>query len=150
MAILIRNKSRALESLTMTPLIDVVFNLLIFFLVAAKFAEEERELPVKLPDASEAQPMIARPRELFINIDRQGRYFVSGKMMRLAELEEMLLSAWSGNPGRTSVVIRADENCRLQAVVSAINACKKAHITDYLLATQQGGTGQGPPSASGP
>ncbi len=149
MTIAIRNKSRALESLTMTPLIDVVFNLLIFFLVAAKFAEEERELPVQLPDASEAQPLIARPRELFINIDRQGRYYISGKRMSLGELEEMLLAAWSSNPGRTSVVIRADESCRLQAVVSAINACKKAHISDYLLATEAG-AGQGPPSATGP
>jgi biopolymer transport protein ExbD len=142
MTILIRNKSRALESLTMTPLIDVVFNLLIFFLIASKFAEEERELPVRLPDASEAQPLLSKPRELFVNIDENGRYYVGGKLLRLSELEKLLLEAWSTNPSRTTVIIRADERCRLQPVVSAINACKKAHITDYRLATRK----TGPPS----
>lgn len=142
MSVLIRNKSRALESLTMTPLIDVVFNLLIFFLVASKFAEEERELPVKLPDASEAQPLLSRPKELFINIDQNGRYYVGGKTLTLPQLEKVLIEAWSANPSRTTVIIRADESCRLQAVVSAINACKKAHISDYRLATRKTGPPQ--------
>jgi len=145
MSVLIRNKSRALESLTMTPLIDVVFNLLIFFLIASKFAEEERELPVKLPDASEAQPLISRPKELFINIDQDGRYYVGGKTLALSQLEKVLIDAWSANPSRTTVIIRADERCRLQAVVSAINACKKAHISDYRLATRK----TGPPQQMG-
>jgi len=143
MSVLIRNKSRALESLTMTPLIDVVFNLLIFYLIASKFAEEERELPVKLPDASEAQPLISRPKELFINIDEQGRYYMGGKTLTLPQLEKVLVEAWSANPTRTTVIIRADERCRLQAVVSAINACKKARINDYRLATRKTGPPQG-------
>ena len=48
------DKGSALDSLSLTPLIDIVFLLLIFFLVATKFAEEERELAVMLPEASEA------------------------------------------------------------------------------------------------
>jgi len=123
----------------------VVFNLLIFFLIASKFAEEERELPVKLPDASEAQPLISRPKELFINIDQDGRYYVGGKTLTLSQLEKTLIDAWSANPSRTTVIIRADERCRLQSVVSAINACKKAHITDYRLATRK----TGPPQETG-
>ena len=51
------DKGSALDSLSLTPLIDIVFLLLIFFLVATKFAEEERELAVMLPEASEAQPL---------------------------------------------------------------------------------------------
>lgn len=146
MSFLIRNKSRALESLTMTPLIDVVFNLLIFFLIASKFAEEERELPVRLPEASEAKPLVSRPQELFINIDENGRYFVGGRTLSLKELETVLFEAWSANPSRTSVIIRADERCRLQFVVAAMNACKKARITDYRLATRK----TGPPEANTP
>lgn len=139
MTVLIRSKSRALESLTMTPLIDVVFNLLIFFLIASKFAEEERELPVRLPEASEAKPLFSKPQELFINIDQDGRYYVGGKTLSLGELERLLFKAWSANPSRTSVIIRADERCRLKPVVAAINACKKAHINDYRLATRKTG-----------
>lgn len=144
MAISVR-KGKALEGLTLTPLIDVVFLLLIFFLVATKFAEQERELPVNLPDASEAQPLIAKPRELFINIDQNGRYYVSGQILSLAELQEVLSDAWASNPANVSVVVRADERCRLRAVVAAMNACKKANIDDYRLATQEAGSGEAAP-----
>ncbi len=134
------NKGRALESLTMTPLIDVVFNLLIFFLVAAKFAEQERELDLKLPSASEAQPLISRPTEIFVNIDADGQYFVSGQFLDVVGLYSVLKANWERSPGRVSVIIRADRRCRWQHIVAAMNACRKAHIRDYRVATiQEGG-----------
>ena len=82
-------KGKALDNLSLTPLIDIVFLLLIFFLVATRFAEEERELDVMLPEASEAQPLTVQPRELFINIDREGRYFVTGKTLSLDQLHNV-------------------------------------------------------------
>ncbi len=133
------DKGSALANLSLTPLIDVVFLLLIFFLVATRFAEEERELDVLLPDASEAQPLTSKPRELFINIDDRGRYYVSGKILSLKELFPILKAAWVNNPGRASVVIRADKRCRWEFVVAAMNACTKANIRDYRVATCEGG-----------
>ncbi len=65
-------KSTALGKLNLTPMIDVVFLLLIFFLVATRFEEQERELNVVLPQASEAMPLTAKPKELFVNVDREG------------------------------------------------------------------------------
>lgn len=130
------SKARALESLTLTPLIDIVFLLLIFFLVATKFAEEERELDILLPDASEAKPLINKPRELFINIDERGRYFVTGKHVDVESLAQILKTAWVNNPGRQSVIIRADKRCHWQAVVGAMNACNKARIRDYRVTTR--------------
>ena len=56
MAVKIR-KGSALASLSITPLVDVVFLLLIFFLVATKFDEEDHALDIQLPEASEAVPM---------------------------------------------------------------------------------------------
>ena len=131
-------KGVALASLSLTPLIDVVFLLLIFFLVATKFAEEERELDVLLPDASEAQPLTSKPREMFINIDDRGHYFVTGKVLALDELYPILKAAWVNNPGRASVVIRADKRCRWEYVVAAMNACNKANIRDYRVTTRKG------------
>jgi biopolymer transport protein ExbD len=131
------DKGSALENLTLTPLIDVVFLLLIFFLVATRFAEEERELDVMLPEASEAQPLTSKPREMFINIDEEGRYFVTGKILTLAELDRVLKTAWVNNPSRQSVVIRADKRCRWEFVVAAMNACNKAHIHDYRVTTRE-------------
>jgi len=131
-------KGSALESLSLTPLIDIVFLLLIFFLVATRFAEEERELEVTLPEASEAQPLTSKPRELFINIDEGGRYYVTAKIVDLPELQKILKAAYVNNPGRASVVIRADERCQYAYVVRAHNACLKAKIRDVRHTTRKG------------
>lgn len=131
------DKGSAFASLNLTPLIDCVFLLLIFFLVASKFAEEERELDVLLPEASEAQPLTGKPREMFVNIDQEGRYFVTGKLMDLAELERVLKAAWVNNPGRASVIIRADRRCQVEYLVAAMNACNKANIRDYKITTRE-------------
>ena len=133
------NKGAALDSLSMTPLIDVVFLLLIFFLVATRFAEEEREMNVRLPEASEAMPLTSKPRELFVNIDSDGRYFVSAKMVTLGQLLPILKTADANNPGRASVIIRADQRCRWKYVVAVMNACQKAKIQDYRVTTRNVG-----------
>ncbi|MFW6125196.1 MAG: ExbD/TolR family protein [Pirellulales bacterium] len=130
------NTGSALSSLGLTPLIDIVFLLLIFFLVATRFAEEEREMDVMLPEASEAQPLTSKPRELFINIDADGRYFVTGKLVTLADLQPILDKAYVNNPGRASAIIRADRRCQWQPIVAAMNACNRAKIRDYRVTTK--------------
>ncbi|MCS7238809.1 MAG: biopolymer transporter ExbD [Thermoguttaceae bacterium] len=129
---------KALASLNLTPLIDVVFLLLIFFLVATKFAEEERELDIPLPEASEARPLIIEPAEIFVNINASGEYIISGQKLTLRELEATLLKAWHADPERVSVVIRADRRCAWEVVVSAINACLRANIRNYRASTWEG------------
>ena len=133
------NKGSALASLSLTPLIDVVFLLLIFFLVATKFAEDEREMNVRLPEASEAMPLTSKPRELFVNIGADGRYFVSAKTVTLDELQPVLKTAHVNNPGRASVIIRADQRCRWKYVVAVMNGCQKAKIRDYRVTTRKTG-----------
>ena len=83
-------KGSALGALSLTPLIDVVFLLLVFFLVATRFAQEDRELEVELPTASEARPLTEEPKELFVNIDKDGNYFVSGQRLAASEVEVAL------------------------------------------------------------
>jgi len=131
------DKGEALSTLSLTPLIDVVFLLLIFFLVATKFAEEERELNVLLPDASEAQPRTSKPRETIVNIDQDGNYFVSGRNLTLTELETSLRIARVNNRTRASVILRADRRCQVEYLVAAINACNKAKIYDYKITTRR-------------
>lgn len=127
------NKGRALGSLSLTPLIDVVFLLLIFFLVATRFAQEDRELDVMLPAASEAQPLIAQPKEMFINIDQTGRYFVDGRTLAADEVEEALRQAAANNAMTQSVIIRADKRVQLEHAVFVMNLCNKVGIFDYSL-----------------
>ena len=131
------DQETSLFALSLTPLIDVVFLLLVFFLVATEFAEQERDIRVLLPEASEAQPLTSKPRELFVNIDAQGRYFVHGETLTLDELHSALKMAWVNNPGQASVIVRADKRCPWQYVVAAINGCLKANIRDYRVTARE-------------
>lgn len=125
------NKGRALGLLDLTPMLDMVFNLLIFFMVVSQFASEERDLKVRLPDGSEAMPMTARPRELFINIDDRGRYFVRSQQVTREELSEILVQAALNNPTSQTVAIRADKNTAWDAVATAMRLCNQAGIHEY-------------------
>ena len=125
------NRGRALALLDLTPMMDMVFNLLIFFMVVSQFASEERDLRVQLPDGSEAMPLTAKPREVFINIDKDGRYFVRSKEMTEGELGELLKQAAANNPTSQSVIIRADKRAAWDFVATAMRLCNQAGIRDY-------------------
>jgi biopolymer transport protein ExbD len=130
-------KGSALSALSLTPLIDVVFLLLVFFLVTTRFAQEDYELAVVLPSASEAQPLIVEPKELFINIDEQGDYVVDGRIMTRDEVEEVLRQAVTNNPVNQSVVIRADKRVEFDYVVAIMNLCNRTGVRDYSVTTRQ-------------
>lgn len=129
MAVKIKH-SAALATLSLTPLIDVVFLLLIFFLVATRFAEEDREMELPLPEASEAMPLTMAPKEMFVNITASGEYFVGLQKMDEQELEQVLRRALADNPHQT-VTISADRNVAFQQVVTVGNLCNRVGI-EYM------------------
>ena len=125
------NKGRANTLLDMTPMIDMVFNLLIFFMVITNFAQEERDLPVQLPAGSEAMPLTVKPKEIFVSIDKDGRYFVRSKLLTEQELGKLLVDSAINNPTRQAVRIRADERSDWKYVARAMYLCNQAGIHDY-------------------
>ena len=127
------DKGRLANGLELTPMIDVVFLLMIFFLVASKLDEADRSIDVVLPHASAARPLTSRPREFIVNIDREGNYFAGARPVPLAELATLLRQAAADNPDRQSVVLRADENALHKHVVGAMNACVEAGIEHYQV-----------------
>ena len=70
-------KSSIAGYVNMMPLIDILFQLIIFFLVATQIATAERSLPIVLPQASAAKPLTSKPKEFFIDIDHDGHYFAA-------------------------------------------------------------------------
>lgn len=124
-------RTSAISSLSITPLIDVVFLLLIFFLVSSRFAEEERELDLNLPSVTEALPAMLQPEELVVNIDKEGRYYIDGAFRQPEQVEQILLRAQANNPLTQTVVIRADRESEWEPVAIAIGLCKKAGINEY-------------------
>jgi len=132
------NKGRSAGLVDLTSMIDVVFQLLLFFLVASKFADEERDMKVVLPQASEARPMVAKRQEFFVNVDSQGQYSIGGNAVDLAELDRQFNQLAASNPGKEAVIIRADKKCDWEFVVAVMNACNKANIRDYRVSTLPG------------
>jgi biopolymer transport protein ExbD len=127
------NKGAVLGLVDLTPMIDVVFNLLIFFMVVSHFVkiDEERDLNVVLPSASQAMPLTQKPREFFINIDQDGQYFVRTRKVSAEELGALLSEAALNNPASQSVIIRADKRAPWDFVATAMRLCNEAGIHDY-------------------
>lgn len=130
--------SSVASTLSLTPLIDVVFLLLIFFLVTSEFEEEERRLDIVLPSATSATPMISKPREIVVDIDSGGSMYLSGQPTSLLELQRLLRIAVASNPTNQTVVIRADRSTSFQPVVSVMDLCNKSGVSDYSVTTQEG------------
>lgn len=125
------NRGRALGLLDLTPMMDMVFNLLIFFMVVSQFANDERELKVQLPEGTAAMPLTAKPREIFINIDETGRFSIRGQTLTVNELGNMLVQAAGDNPATQTVIIRADKRVAWDYVAAAMRMCNLAGIHDY-------------------
>lgn len=118
--------------LNMTPVIDVVFLLLIFFLVASRFDQQERELKVALPEVAKAQPL-SMTKELVINITPEGKYTVVQKAYTHAELGALLSEAKKNNPHQ-SVLIRGDGRSAWRYGVRVMGLCNAANIDNYRVA----------------
>jgi biopolymer transport protein ExbD len=127
------DKGRLGKGLEMTPMIDIVFLLMIFFLVASKLDEADRAIDVVLPQAAAAKPLTTRPREFVVNIDRAGNYFAGARPVRLEELKDLLVQTAADNPARQTVIVRADEEVAHKFVVAAMDACVQAGIDDYQV-----------------
>ena len=121
-------QGRVIAALSMTPMIDVVFLLLIFFLVASRLSQEDRQLDIALPSASQAMPMTAQPRELVVNVDQQGRLFVDSLELELDALERLLHQRRVDNPLNQSVIIRADRRVQFQTPIDVMDVCLKLGI----------------------
>ena len=118
----------------LTPVIDVVFLLLIFFLVATRFDQEEREMDVQLPEVVEAQP-IAMTQGLIINISREGKYTVVRKQYSEQQLAAIIREAHRNNPHQTAL-IRGDGEGALKHAARVMSLCNRAGM-DYRIAALQ-------------
>jgi biopolymer transport protein ExbD len=135
-----KSQEEQTELLNMTPMIDVVFNLLIFFLVGTRYAEIERDMLVNPPSAQHAQPVTATPRELIVNVTADGRYIIAGVEYKAQDLERLIARAVKENPEQ-AVVVRGDEKAILQLPVNVLNLCEKHAIKRKFLTTiTPGGT----------
>jgi len=116
--------------LNLTPLIDVVFNLVIFFLVASHFAGAEPADDVQLPNASQRQDD-ASTRRLTITVQADGTYLVAAKPASLAEIDESIEAEAGDHPELCAVRIRGDKAAPFQFIEPIMVACARHGVTDF-------------------
>ncbi len=125
----------------LTPLIDVVFLLLIFFMVTTTF-DKDAKININLPTTQNAAAApLKKPMEIII--DAQGKYFVDGREV-LNNKPETLFRAMSQALNERGekippLIISADAGTNYQTVVTAMDIAGRLGLTNFSMATSQSG-----------
>jgi biopolymer transport protein ExbD len=127
-----RRRAVSAPGLDLTPMVDVVFLLIIFFMVSTTFITLETGLPVDLPQAQSAQ---AQPSDMpTVTVTRDERVYLAGAEVAVGELVVLLQEALEAT-GLTTVVLRADETVPHGFVVEVMDLIKQAGAQRIAIAT---------------
>ncbi|MBF0470116.1 MAG: biopolymer transporter ExbD [Gammaproteobacteria bacterium] len=133
-----QREGREEPELNITPLIDVVFLLLIFFMVSTTF-QKERAVTIELPQASSDERMKQQdPLELVISAE--GNYYIGGRKVTKSNRQQLTqaIALALKESDEKRVTIRADQQTPHQAVITAMDAIRHAGIAHIGFATIQG------------
>lgn len=131
-----RRRGRDDVAVELTPLIDVVFLLLIFFMVSTTFIKET-QLTVDLPEATGAPPEDT-PDYIEVVVNANGEYAIADRVLVNADIRTLLraLREESGGDQSIRLVITADANATHQSVVRAMDAAAQLGMTRISMTTQ--------------
>ncbi|QDT36711.1 ExbD/TolR family protein [Stratiformator vulcanicus] len=120
-------------TLNLTPMIDIVFLLIIFFMVGSQFTDEERRVEIRLPSTSETIALTALPDPITVGISSSGSVSLDGEAIDSETLAQRLAAARENYPGQ-AVVLRGDGEVPYQSVIDVLGASKSAGIENISLA----------------
>ena len=118
----------------LTPMIDVVFLLLCFFVTSQIFAQWETEIDVALPTAATGGAPQRLPGEVIINVRADGAAVVNGQRLDDAQLRGLLDRLVELFPGQP-VLLRADKATAYEHVVRVLDTCRQADVWNISFAT---------------
>ncbi len=128
-----RDKKSGTPELNMASLIDMIFILLIFFLVTTSFARQAG-VEVQRPSALTAQ--VKEKTHLIIAVTREGQIFVEDQAMDIRSIRSHMERFLVKTP-EASVVIAADQDSRTGIVIQALDACRLAGVKDVSVAARR-------------
>jgi biopolymer transport protein ExbD len=123
-------------ALELTPLIDVVFLLLIFFMVSTTFVSDDGGLAVELP-RSENRDLIPEGSDIALAIGADGTMQIDGTVHTLDQLRRRLKATAEEDPS-TMVVVRADKELAHGRVVEVMDLVRELGLTQFAIATEAG------------
>jgi len=122
-------------SLNMTPMIDIVFLLIIFFMVGTKFTELERKIGLKVPNVSNSGVLTAAPEKKVINVHHDGGISFERNAVSLDELIDRLTQARQEYQD-LGVLVRGDAEGPFQNVATVLNACRIAGVSEMGISVR--------------
>lgn len=127
--------SEELPSINLTPMIDVVFLLIIFFMVGTQFTQPEREIALKLPGVGGLSAMVSAPDRREIAVTADGRILFDGQVVDVEQLVNQLRTLRASYPD-VRVAVRADGDVKYQLVAAVMGAANRAGISDLTTAVR--------------
>ena len=125
-------------TINLTPMIDIVFLLIIFFMVGTKFSElteAEKHIELNVPQVAEASALTASPKKRVINVFRDGRIALDGKPVSIEQLKQKLQVAKS-EYSKIGVIVRGDATSYYQNVADVLATCHSVEIVDLQVAVR--------------
>jgi len=139
----IRDHSPPPASFQLAPMIDIVFLLLIFFLVTYQITEQEKDTRVSVPSSTQGAETARVANEIVVNVTREGQITISGEVYTLTELRQKMERiveaseiANTGGADRQPVRIRCDADGRNQTLIEVMDEIQKAGIFNIGFASR--------------
>ena len=129
---LIRAQDEEATGIDVAPLIDILFTLIIFFLVTTTFQEKEKEEEVRLPRQG-GSSLVNKDRPFYINVLQDGTYSVGGEIVKLDDLELKLKLRFKEKPDQT-LVLRGDSKAFHGQTASALDVARRVGFSKASIA----------------
>lgn len=122
----------------LAPMLDVVFLLLIFFIVTQTFSLTEQDLSVKVPSAQQANKTDSRLlNEIILNVRKDGAVTINREVFPLEQLSKKMMRLAQAGADKTPVLIRGDADCSYQSIINVVDECLKARIYNIRFSTKK-------------
>jgi biopolymer transport protein ExbD len=129
---LIRAQDEEATGIDVAPLIDILFTLIIFFLVTTTFQEKEKEEEVRLPRQG-GSSLVNKDRPFYINVLQDGTYSVGGEIVKLDDLELKLKLRFEEKPDQ-KLVLRGDSKAFHGQTASALDVARRVGFSKASIA----------------
>lgn len=131
-----RRKNQSEEiSINLTPMIDVVFLLVIFFMVGSKFSEAESRIKVSVPSVGELSSITRVPDERVVVVASDGSISLDSVPIELIDLKDALANQLASYPG-LKVAVRGDGATDFQTIAQVLQTVRSAGVTQMGIAAR--------------
>jgi biopolymer transport protein ExbD len=123
-------------TLNLTAMLDVMFLLIIFFMLGTRFVDAERKIGLKVPEVAGSGVLTAAPSRRVVNVYRDGAVTLDRQPVTLQQLADRLTAA-RRQYDALEVLVRGDGDDKYQRMVTVLHACKQAGIQNLSIAVRQ-------------